>query len=181
MFCGALIWFWILIVFNRPWWLSQSCIWGFDHFPCPHVHTKILRMERSPGSKKKVWGNLREKAKPLIHYVRGTSQRRIKSQVRPGEVLDHRASSSVPASPSQPARHHPVISPSTPVNQPELETGGGAQCSDLAAGPTDVSAWRPQDLVDDDLDEHQDFLNGVNDMALVPENSTEVQYELMLL
>ncbi|XP_060797029.1 multiple C2 and transmembrane domain-containing protein 2 isoform X2 [Neoarius graeffei] len=130
-------------------------------------------MERSPGSKKKVWGNLRQKAKPLIHYVRGTSQRRIKSQVRPEEVLDHRASSSVPASPSQPARHHPVISPSTPVNQPELERGGGAQCSDLAAGPTDVSAWRPQDLVDNDLDEHQDFLDGVNGMALVPENSTE--------
>lgn len=137
-------------------------------------------MEPSAGSKNKIWGNLRQRAKPLIHYVRGNSQRRIKSDVRPEQVLDHRTSSSVPASPSQPARHPPVVNPSTPVNQPELETGGGAQCSDSAAGPTDVSAWIPQDLVDGSLDEQQDFLDAVDEMVLLPEKSTEVQYELML-
>ncbi|KAI5607662.1 multiple C2 and transmembrane domain-containing protein 2 isoform X1 [Silurus asotus] len=139
------------------------------------THTcKILRMEPSAGSKKTVWGNLRQRAKPLIHYVRGNSQRHIKSQVRPERVLEHRTSSSVPSSPSLPAHHPLVLRASTPVSQTMLETGGGAQCSDSAAGPADLSGWIPQDLVDGGLDEEQDFLDAVEDMDHQPENSIEV-------
>ncbi|XP_017333913.1 multiple C2 and transmembrane domain-containing protein 2 isoform X2 [Ictalurus punctatus] len=130
-------------------------------------------MEPSAGSKKTVWGNLRQKAKPLIHYVRGNSQRHIRSQVRPERALDHRTSSSVPSSPSQPARLPAASSPSTPVNQPVLETRGGAQCSESPAGPTNLSDWIPQDLVDGGVDEEQDFLDAVDEMELLPENSTE--------
>lgn len=145
-----------------------------------HTHKQILRMEPSAGSKKTVWGNLRQKAKPLIHYVRGNSQRHIRSQVRPERALDHRTSSSVPSSPSQPARLPAASSPSTPVNQPVLETRGGAQCSESPAGPTNLSDWIPQDLVDGGVDEEQDFLDAVDEMELLPENSTEVQYELVI-
>lgn len=137
-------------------------------------------MEPSTGSKKTVWGNLRQRAKPLIHYVRGNSQRHIKSHVRQERVLEHRTDSSVPSSPSQPARHSPVHSPSTFVNQPVLETGGGAQGSDLPAGPTGLSDWIPQDLLNASLDEEQDFRDAVDDMMLLPENSTEVQYEIVI-
>lgn len=134
-------------------------------------------MEPGPGSKKTVWGNLRQRAKPLIHYVRGNSQRHIKSHVRPERGLDHKTSSSAPSSPSQPAHHPPVLGPSTPVNQSVLEAGGGAQGSDSLAGP---AAWAPQDLVDGGLGEEQDFLDAVDDMMLQPENSTEVQYEMVI-
>lgn len=137
-------------------------------------------MEPSKGSKKTVWGNLRQRAKPLIHYVRGNSQRHIKSNVRPDRVLEHKTSSSVPSSPSQLARRTPVHSPFTPVSQPVLETVGGAQGSDLPGGPTELSGWIQQDLVDGSLDEEPDFLDAVDDMVLPPENSTEVQYELVV-
>ncbi|KAF4083001.1 hypothetical protein AMELA_G00134930 [Ameiurus melas] len=130
-------------------------------------------MEPNAGSKKTVWGNLRQKAKPLIHYVRGNSQRHIRSQVRPERALDQRTSSSVPSSPSQPARLPAASSPSTTVNQPVLETRGGAQCSESPTGPTNLSDWIPQDLVDGGIDEEQDFLDAVDEMELLPENSAE--------
>ncbi|KAG7327350.1 hypothetical protein KOW79_008956 [Hemibagrus wyckioides] len=132
-------------------------------------------MDPGTGSKKTVWGNLRQRAKPLIHYVRGNSQRHIKSQVRPERVLDQRSSSSAPASPSQPARQPAALGSSTPDNQCVLETVGGAQRSDSPTGPTASSDWIPPDLVEGGLDEEQDFLDAVDEMVLLPESSTEKQ------
>lgn len=145
-----------------------------------HTHREVLRMDPSSGSKKTVWGNLRQRAKPLIHYVRGNSQRHVKSQVRAEGVLDYRTSSSVPASPSQPARHSTALGSSTPDNQSVLESMGGALRSDSPAGPTASSDWIPPDLVDGSVDEEQDFLDAVDEMVLLPENSTEVQYKLYI-
>ncbi|TSL68189.1 Multiple C2 and transmembrane domain-containing protein 2 [Bagarius yarrelli] len=127
-------------------------------------------MDRNTGPRKTVWGNLRQRAKPLIHYVRGNSQRHIKSQVRPERVPELRTSSSTPASPSQAARHTATATSSTPDNQSVLETVGGAQHSDSPTEPTD-SDWIPLDLVDDSLDEEQDFSDAVDEMMLLPENS----------
>ncbi|KAM9460980.1 multiple C2 and transmembrane domain-containing protein 2 isoform 1-T2 [Clarias gariepinus] len=132
-------------------------------------------MEPSTGSKKTVWGNLRQRAKPLIHYVRGNSQRHIKSQVRPERASEQKTSSSAAASPSQPARHLSVPSASTPVNQPVLEAGGWAQRSDWPAGSKGLSDCISQAFVDGGLDEEQDFLDCVDEMEHPPENSAERQ------
>lgn len=136
-------------------------------------------MDPGTGSKKTVWGNLRQRAKPLIHYVRGNSQRHIKSRVRPERVLEHRTSSSAPNSPSQPARHPATLSSSTPDSHSVTESMGGAQCSDSPAVPTASSDWISPDSVEGGLDEEQDFLDAVDEMVILPESSTEVWYDFI--
>ncbi|XP_062868413.1 multiple C2 and transmembrane domain-containing protein 2 [Trichomycterus rosablanca] len=154
--------------------------------------------------KKTVWGNIRHRAKPLMHYVRGGSQKRSsKPQVRPERALDQRPSSSgsstASPSPSRPDRPSSVPQTTSPlVHRPGLDRGSGAQRSDSAAVPTGSSQWAPEDCADTGLyqeeeEEEEDFTEALEEMMETnqpssrittespsretPENSTEMRVE----
>ncbi|KAG5270040.1 hypothetical protein AALO_G00187960 [Alosa alosa] len=111
--------------------------------------------------KKKVFGNLRQKARPLLSYMRGGRKSPSKPEVRPEGVLDHRMSASVPDirnlrhssgavdtgldSPSQ-------SNPATPLLSPHLGWRGVTATVPFAGhsvpdGPRTPTAWASTEVV----------------------------------
>ncbi|XP_062404869.1 multiple C2 and transmembrane domain-containing protein 2 isoform X2 [Sardina pilchardus] len=108
--------------------------------------------------KKKVFGNLRQKARPLLSYMRGGRKSPSKPEVRPEGVLDHRMSASVPD--IRNLRHSsgatdseldspPQSSPGTPLFRPHfspspLSASSGRSVPD---GPRRPTAWASTEVI----------------------------------
>ncbi|XP_076880945.1 multiple C2 and transmembrane domain-containing protein 2 [Brachyhypopomus gauderio] len=130
-----------------------------------HTHARTHRMEPSTGPRKTVWGNLRQKAKPLFHYVRGSGNKNLsKQQARPEQPRDQwrsslpdvrrrRHSSSSPPRLDQCPSPPSYSNPPTPRLQPRQEKGGRAQLSSLLSLARSSSELRSLQSVSGGLEE----------------------------
>ncbi|XP_030620886.1 multiple C2 and transmembrane domain-containing protein 2 [Chanos chanos] len=111
-------------------------------------------------SKKTVWGNLRNKAKPLFHMVRSNKKSSSKLEARQERMLDQRLSASVPdvrptwrnssplnSSLQQVDFQSALYSNSTVSNKKERR-GGAMALSDTLNVPVDTTDWASQESID---------------------------------